>query len=192
MGAAGSASAPVITRTGDTNTGIFFPAADTIAFAEGGVEALRLDSAGNMGLGTTSPRNVSGYKNLVIDGSTSGLFEINTNGTRVFSLYGAGNDINLVNPTATGTMQFYTNNTERMRLDASGNLGIGTTSPAISGYLLANIKGGASILTLQVQAEVDSFLFLQQVLQIMRLLFTIKQQRQNVPVSTPAVTCWWV
>jgi len=144
MGAAGSASAPVITRTGDTNTGIFFPAADTIAFAEGGVEALRLDSAGNMGLGTTSPRNVSGYKNLVIDGSTSGLFEINTNGTRVFSLYGAGNDINLVNPTATGTMQFYTNNTERMRLDASGNLGIGTTSPAISGYLLANIKGGAS------------------------------------------------
>jgi hypothetical protein len=31
-----------------------------------------------------------------------------------------------------------------MTLDASGNLGIGTTSPAISGYLLANIKGGAS------------------------------------------------
>ena len=34
--AAGSAAAPTITATGDTNTGIFFPAADTIAFAEGG------------------------------------------------------------------------------------------------------------------------------------------------------------
>ena len=51
--AAGSAASPSITNDGDTNTGIFFPAADTIAFSEGGVEAMRLDSAGNMGLGVT-------------------------------------------------------------------------------------------------------------------------------------------
>jgi hypothetical protein len=38
--AAGSAAAPSISPTGDSNTGIFFPAADTIAFAEGGAEAL--------------------------------------------------------------------------------------------------------------------------------------------------------
>lgn len=44
---AGNASFPTITTTGDTNTGIFFPAADTIAFTEGGVEAIRIDSAGN-------------------------------------------------------------------------------------------------------------------------------------------------
>lgn len=43
---AGTVSAPGITTTGDTNTGIFFPAADTIAFAEGGTEALRLTSTG--------------------------------------------------------------------------------------------------------------------------------------------------
>jgi hypothetical protein len=43
---AGSVSAPALTTTGDTNTGIFFPAADTIAFAEGGTEALRLTSTG--------------------------------------------------------------------------------------------------------------------------------------------------
>jgi hypothetical protein len=42
----GSASAPAIFPTGDNNTGIFFPAADTIAFAEGGVESMRIDSAG--------------------------------------------------------------------------------------------------------------------------------------------------
>jgi hypothetical protein len=45
---AGTAAAPAITTTGDTNTGIFFPAADTIAFSEGGAEAMRIDSAGNV------------------------------------------------------------------------------------------------------------------------------------------------
>jgi hypothetical protein len=35
---AGTVSAPSIYPTGDTNTGIFFPAADTIAFSEGGAE----------------------------------------------------------------------------------------------------------------------------------------------------------
>jgi len=45
---AGTVSAPAITTSGDTNTGIFFPAADTIAFTEGGVEAARIDSSGNL------------------------------------------------------------------------------------------------------------------------------------------------
>jgi hypothetical protein len=52
---AGSAAAPAISPTGDTNTGMFFPAADTIAFAEGGAEAMRIDSSGNVGIGTSSP-----------------------------------------------------------------------------------------------------------------------------------------
>jgi len=45
---AGTASAPSIYSTGDTNTGIFFPAADTIGFTEGGAEAMRIDSSGNL------------------------------------------------------------------------------------------------------------------------------------------------
>ena len=53
--AAGSNTAPSITTSGDTNTGIYFPAADTIAFTEGGVEAMRIDSSGQVGIGTQSP-----------------------------------------------------------------------------------------------------------------------------------------
>jgi hypothetical protein len=51
---AGTAALPAITTTGDTNTGMWFPAADTIAFSEGGTEAMRLDSSGNVLVGTTS------------------------------------------------------------------------------------------------------------------------------------------
>ena len=51
---AGTVSLPAITTTGDTNTGIFFPAADTIGFAEGGAEAMRIDLNGNVLVGTTT------------------------------------------------------------------------------------------------------------------------------------------
>lgn len=51
---AGTAAAPAVTPIGDTNTGIFFPAADTIAFAEGGAESMRIDSSGSVGIGATA------------------------------------------------------------------------------------------------------------------------------------------
>jgi len=51
-GVDGSAGTPAI-QGADTNTGMFFPAADTIAFAEGGAEIARFDSSGNFGIGTT-------------------------------------------------------------------------------------------------------------------------------------------
>ena len=52
---AGAVGTPIIAPTGDTNTGIFFPAADTIAFAEGGAEAMRIDSDGDVGIGIDAP-----------------------------------------------------------------------------------------------------------------------------------------
>jgi hypothetical protein len=51
---AGTVSAPSIYPTGDTNTGIFFPAADTIAFTEGGTEAMRIDSSGRLLVNATA------------------------------------------------------------------------------------------------------------------------------------------
>jgi len=46
-GVDGSAATPAV-QGGDTNTGMFFPAADTIAFTESGTEVMRLDSSANL------------------------------------------------------------------------------------------------------------------------------------------------
>lgn len=51
---AGTVAAPGVFFSGDTNTGIYSPGADTIAFSEGGVEAMRIDSSGRLLVGTSS------------------------------------------------------------------------------------------------------------------------------------------
>jgi hypothetical protein len=74
---AGTVSAPAITTSGDTNTGIFFPAADTIAFSEGGVEAMRIDSSGRLGF----PGAQSAYGAVTVYGTKNGWGGINFNST---------------------------------------------------------------------------------------------------------------
>jgi hypothetical protein len=55
----GDELAPSITFTGDGNTGIFHPAADTIAFCEGGAEVMRINSDGDLIVNNTTPVNVT-------------------------------------------------------------------------------------------------------------------------------------
>jgi hypothetical protein len=117
---AGTVSAPAITTTGDTNTGIFFPAADTIAFTEGGVESVRITSDGNVGIGASSP-----LAKLDVNGTiysrTGGIF---SDSFRSYS----GGETTFGNGSTFTT--FYTGTSERMRITSAGNVGIGTTSPA--------------------------------------------------------------
>jgi hypothetical protein len=55
---AGSAAAPAICFSGDTNTGLWSPAADTLAISTGGSERLRITSSGAVGVGTTPSSDV--------------------------------------------------------------------------------------------------------------------------------------
>jgi len=142
--AAGAVGTPSITTTGDLNTGIFFPAADTIAFAEGGAEAMRIDSTGNVGIGATTP---SGKLDVVRSSISTATFDealirvINT-GTATLNqrvdigmrfqdgTYNGIGGISMIRESATarsGTLQFAPiasdgNPTNAMRLDSAGLL----------------------------------------------------------------------
>ena len=52
---AGAAATPSIAATGDLNTGMWFPAADTVAVSTAGSERYRVSSTGNFGIGSTNP-----------------------------------------------------------------------------------------------------------------------------------------
>jgi hypothetical protein len=149
----GTAAAPAIRGT-DANTGIFFPAADTIAFSEGGAEAMRIDSSGNVGIGTSSPATrlhvfgAGANSRLENSGATTSTqFTVkNTVGTVTLGLDSStGGGFGVANAAvvwydAAQPLVFGTNNTERARIDSSGNLLVGTTSAPSSG------SGGSAFL----------------------------------------------
>jgi hypothetical protein len=183
---AGTAALPAITTTGDTNTGMFFPAADTIAFAEGGTEAMRLDSSGNVGIGNTAPNtrlHVQGGTNA--DGSltynqqltsTAAFNASPATGTLVSLQFNSGgsyagmggwsvNKENATDGNFAGYMAFHTranggSTTERMRIDSSGNVLMGTTSTSSStrGWKTLN-SGSNTIIGENDTGNVDVFEF---------------------------------
>jgi hypothetical protein len=161
---AGTASLPSFTRNGDENTGIYFPAADTIAFTEGGVESMRIDSSGNVGIGTSSPNgrlevnkaitftNEDDFAQLVVksaSGATGKLLNIGVDDA---------NNLSFIQSVNRGTA---TNNLILQRY--SGNVGIGTSSPAtkldVSGNALLSGASGYKYLYFNSVVESSSLRF---------------------------------
>ena len=145
-GTDGSAGTPAVQGT-DGNTGMFFPAADTIAFAEGGVEAMRLDASGNVGIGTTTPTNNANYKSITINGTTGGWLEV-TNGTVRGVLQNGSADLSL-ETRSNHPLIFGTNSVERGRFTAGGdfqfNSGYGSVATAFGCRAWALIEGSGTV-----------------------------------------------
>jgi hypothetical protein len=131
----GSAATPAIKGT-DTNTGIFFPAADTIAFAEGGSEVMRIDSSGNVGIGTNSP-NANLSFNTVTDTTASDVKKIRLYDDNAGVIYGFGVSAAQLNyrcGTTTDSHVWYAGTTERMRINGSGQV----TAPYQPAFIATN------------------------------------------------------
>jgi hypothetical protein len=166
-----TAATPALTGT-DTDTGVFFPAANTMAFSTGGTEQMRVDSAGNLGVGTTTPTArvhaeasnptrgiLSRVRNSASTSQTGAQIQLTQNGIE---------DWAIGQPAATNAFAFWSgrsesaDGTERMRIDSSGNVLVGQTASggnqAAGGIALRNPavgSGGSSILLSHATGTAD-------------------------------------
>jgi hypothetical protein len=169
--AAGSAAAPTITATGDTNTGIFFPAADTIAFAEGGAEAMRISSAGNVGIGTTSPTRLldmsatTGVSFLVSSTGTNTVYYAasNTGGGVYFgrensagTTFGSSAYASVVWSEGVYPLVFGVNNNERARFDTDGNLQMSDGAVMKYAPAPAGVNSAETLTNAKIQGQIIS------------------------------------
>jgi hypothetical protein len=121
---------------------------------------MTLDASGNLALGTTSTSNITGWSGSatgqVIQGATPVLAIVDSDNTTNFVTWLANSGgITYLYNKANDALVFGTNNTERMRIDSSGNLLVGTTSTAQSSGDGAKIKPDGSCYL--VGSAVDSF-----------------------------------
>jgi len=143
-----------IVHSGDTDTKIRFPANDTVTAETGGSERVRIDSSGNVGIGTNDPLNgldilqssgrtrITSFGHIItqnINGSTTNYWSIAPrNGGELDIGYGV--------PGANGAVD-----ADKVTIDTSGRFGIGNGSPSellditnTTGDAAIRIQGGAN------------------------------------------------
>jgi hypothetical protein len=146
---AGSASAPSFYSGTDTNTGLYFSAADEVSITTGGTQRVVVDSSGNAGIGVSSPTSVldirdtqtgaaSEIKLFNLDQGntttqTSALVmtpDLRANGAKISVVKENADFSSSANKDVAITFSPVSNNTatERLRIDSSGRLLVGATS----------------------------------------------------------------
>lgn len=157
---AGSASAPGLYFSGDTNTGIYSPGADQVAISSSGVGRLFVDANGHIGLASAASAwgdSANGSRAIQIGGSSWYNYRTSIVNFGHGYYYDASDNYRYVYTgvpvsycqqtsgehrwfnAASGTAGNTFTPLERMRLDSQGRLGLGTSSPGA----LLDLAGGA-------------------------------------------------
>jgi hypothetical protein len=177
----GTASAPAFSFSTNTNTGMFLPESNTLAFSTLGVTRILINNTGYVGIGTSSP-NTPLHVHKAVTGSYGYVHRIEVTGTATFVnntkaleikanttndaflVYGDGrietkgghllfNRRGNSSIRANDDLSFRTNSVERIRITKDGNVGIGTANT--QGYMLA-VKGKIIAEEVKIIASVPS------------------------------------
>ena len=128
-----------IIHTGDTNTAIRFPAADTFTVETSGSERLRVTSAGLVGIGTDNPST-----KLHLAGSGTQTLRVEETGSTVIGkLFATTSKVGL-SAQSNHPLSLEVNNDEKARIDTSGRLLLATTSAEDSAIIQSNGVSPAS------------------------------------------------
>ena len=139
-----------------------------------GSEAMRIDSSGNVGIGESNPeaklhvKNASAGtftasgSNLLVENNTTvriSMVSPNTNGCTIEFGDTDDQDVGKINyDHSNNYMSFTTATSERLRIDSSGNVGIGTTSPSTKLDVIGTTNQGATIYATQLGVTESLFL----------------------------------
>lgn len=138
----GAAATPSIAHAGDANTGMWFPAADTVAWSTAGVERMQINSGGNVGInittgaqfgvkGNSSGKTVSQLRAFDTTSTPMVVWE-RSDGAVAAQLKYDGAGFMAIGTTTAHPFVLLQGDVEAARIDASKNLLV--TTPALLGY----------------------------------------------------------
>jgi hypothetical protein len=143
----GTAGAPAISFAADLDTGFFRPGNNLLALSTGGTERVRVDASGNVGIGTNAPGTKLDVVGAIratsgADGGFFGLvYSAASSSSRSWAFYcdhTAFGDLNVLqSATQTGSPSI-----SRLYISPTGNVGIGTTSPAAKLHVVGQSFSG--------------------------------------------------
>jgi len=158
---------PFLDSAGSARSNVYSPSANTIAITTATAERLRVDSSGNVGIGTGSPAD---KLHVALSSSSLGGIRVqntnasgqaavsyyNNSGSQKADVWWNNSDSTLYLRTlSTDPMVFSTNNTERIRIDSSGRV-ISPYQPAFSVQRSTGVTAPAVIAYDQVVLNVGS------------------------------------
>ena len=151
-----------IIHTGDTNTALRFPAADTITAETGGSERVRITSGGSIGIGTDNPQQdvhiLRSQLSRVRIESTSTAYNSdvifqNPDGLLGVVGYNATLDsINIDSRGGTNGVTVTRTGVEKVRITGDGKVGIGTTNPTGNLHISSGTSGDCQLI---IESDTD-------------------------------------